>query len=126
MRRGPTTIFDDSAREPTVKASLASWYLPGLSDGIGDRLLQQTISRTIELIVHINRYPDGRRKVVSLSEITGMEGDVISIQELATFDHRGVDADGHVVGELRFTGVRPRCREKLQRAGVAFLDGGVR
>jgi pilus assembly protein CpaF len=89
-----------------------------------DQLLRQTVARTIELIIHINRYPDGRRRVVSVTEITGMEGDVISMQELVTFDHRGVDADGHVIGEARFTGVRPRCLEKLQRAGITVEHGG--
>jgi pilus assembly protein CpaF len=55
--------------------------------------------------------------VVSISEITGMEGDVISMQDIVAFDQRGVDADGKVIGELRFTGVRPQCLEKIQRAG---------
>ena len=117
-----TTIHANSPRDALNRLmSMAALATASFSD----QLLRQTVARTIELIIHINRYPDGRRKVVSVTEITGMEGEVISMQELVTFDHRGVDADGHVIGEARFTGVRPRCLEKLARAGINLGNGGV-
>jgi pilus assembly protein CpaF len=93
------------------------------SANVSERLLQQSIARALHLVIQLHRFPDGRRRVVSISEITGMEGDVISMQDIAAFAQRGVDADGKVVGELGFTGVRPQCLEKIQRAGVAMTGG---
>jgi pilus assembly protein CpaF len=93
------------------------------SANVSERLLQQSIARALHLVIQLNRFPDGRRRVVSISEITGMEGDVISMQDIAVFDQRGVGADGRVVGELGFTGVRPQCLEKIQRAGVVVEAG---
>jgi pilus assembly protein CpaF len=90
---------------------------------VSERLLQQSIARALHLVIQLNRFPDGRRRVVSISEITGMESDVISMQDIAVFDQRGVGADGRVVGELGFTGVRPQCLEKIQRAGVVVEAG---
>jgi pilus assembly protein CpaF len=117
-----TTIHANSPRDALNRLmSMAALATANYSD----LLLRQTVARTIELIIHINRYPDGRRRVVSVTEITGMEGDVISMQEIVAFEHQGVDADGHVLGVARFTGVRPRCLEKLARAGVHAGDGGM-
>jgi pilus assembly protein CpaF len=93
------------------------------SANVSERLLQQSIARALHLVIQLNRFPDGRRRVVSISEITGMESDVISMQDIAVFDQRGVGADGRVVGELGFTGVRPQCLEKIQRAGVVVEAG---
>ena len=55
--------------------------------------------------------------MVSISEITGVEGKVITMQELFIFDQRGVDKEGNVLGEMRATGVRPQCLEKIRVAG---------
>jgi pilus assembly protein CpaF len=61
---------------------------------------------------------DGSRKVTSISEITGMEGDTISMQEIFVFDKMGVTQDGKVIGRFRATGVRPKCCERLKMAGI--------
>jgi pilus assembly protein CpaF len=61
---------------------------------------------------------DGTRKVTSISEITGMEGDVITMQEIFLFEKIGVTEDGKVIGRFRATGVRPKVCEKLKTAGI--------
>jgi pilus assembly protein CpaF len=64
--------------------------------------------------------------VVSVSEISGVEGDVISLQEIFVFKQRGIDANGKVIGQYEPTGIRPKCMEKIARAGYAFKDKGPR
>ena len=61
---------------------------------------------------------DGTRKVTSISEITGMEGDVITMQEIYTFEKLGVTPEGKVIGRFRATGVRPKMWERLKTAGI--------
>jgi pilus assembly protein CpaF len=68
--------------------------------------------------VQASRLTDGTRKVVSLQEITGMEGEIISMQEIFHFEQSGVDADGKVRGRFRSTGVRPRFADRLRMFGV--------
>ena len=66
----------------------------------------------------MTRLSDGTRKVTGISEITGMEGDVISMQEIFVFDRTGIRADGKVSGRFRATGIRPQASERLAAAGV--------
>ena len=66
------------------------------------------------------RRSDGRRRVVNVSEITGMEGDVVTMQDIFHFVQRGVDGEGKVLGEMQATGIRPAFAEMLDRAGVRF------
>jgi pilus assembly protein CpaF len=61
---------------------------------------------------------DGTRKVTSISEITGMEGDIITMQEIFVFEKLGVTQEGKVVGRFRATGIRPKCGERLRTAGI--------
>jgi pilus assembly protein CpaF len=69
------------------------------------------------MVVQINRMADGTRKVTSIAEITGMEQDVITMQEIFTFQKSGVDKEGKVVGAFRATGIRPKCADALATAG---------
>ncbi len=80
------------------------------------------ISSAIGVIVQAARLTDGRRKITSISEITGMEGDIINMQEIFTFKRSGVDKDGKVCGHFCPTGVRPKFSERLQAFGVAVPD----
>lgn len=91
-----------------------------------ERLMNQTLATALNLLVHLNRFADGGRRVVSISEITGTEGDVISMQEIFVFKHHGVEADGKVIGQYQPTGIRPRCMDKIVRAGYAFKDNVFR
>jgi pilus assembly protein CpaF len=83
-----------------------------------ERAMRQQISSAIQLVVQQTRLSDGTRKVTSISEITGMEGDVITMQEIFVFEKMGVTQDGKVVGRFRATGVRPKCCERLKASGI--------
>jgi len=83
-----------------------------------ERAMRQQISSAIQVVCQQTRLSDGTRKVTSISEITGMEGDVITMQEIFTFDKVGVTQDGKVIGRFRATGVRPKCCERLRASGI--------
>ncbi|HZL93631.1 MAG TPA: CpaF family protein [Vicinamibacterales bacterium] len=83
-----------------------------------DKAMRQQIASAIHLVVQQTRLADGTRKVTSISEITGMEGDVITMQEIFLFEKAGLNKDGKVVGRFRATGVRPKCSERLKAAGI--------
>jgi len=83
-----------------------------------DKAMRQQIASAIHLVVQQTRLADGTRKVTSISEITGMEGDVITMQEVFVFEKAGLNKDGKVVGRFRATGVRPKCAERLKAAGI--------
>ena len=83
-----------------------------------DKAMRQQIASAIHLVVQQTRLADGTRKVTSISEITGMEGDVITMQEIYCFEKLGVTQDGKVVGRFRATGVRPKACERLKASGI--------
>jgi pilus assembly protein CpaF len=83
-----------------------------------EKAMRQQIASAIQLVVQQTRLADGSRKVTSISEITGMEGDVITMQEIFVFEKMGVTQDGKVMGRFRATGVRPKCAERLKGAGI--------
>ncbi|MBK8768715.1 MAG: CpaF family protein [Burkholderiaceae bacterium] len=86
------------------------------------KAMRQQIASALTAIVQIGRLSDGKRKVVSLSEITGLEGDVISLQEIFVFKQSGIDPAGNVTGSFHATGVRPRFLERLTSFGVKLPD----
>jgi pilus assembly protein CpaF len=81
------------------------------------RSVRNQIASAIDVVIQLSRLSDGRRKLVSLQEITGMEGEIVTMQEIFTFERQGVDADRNVLGEIVPTGVRPKFAEKLKLAG---------
>jgi pilus assembly protein CpaF len=89
---------------------------------MSETLVRQTISRSINLVLQLTRGTDGRRRVTSVSELTGMEGSTITLQEIFRFDQRGTDADGKVLGEYRSSGVRPKLMERIERFGIDPAD----
>jgi pilus assembly protein CpaF len=88
------------------------------STNFPERAMRQQVASAIQLVVQQTRLSDGSRKVTSISEITGMEGDVITMQEIFVFDKIGVTQDGKVIGRFRATGVRPKCCERLRASGI--------
>jgi pilus assembly protein CpaF len=82
------------------------------------RAIRQQIVSAVTVVVQVSRLTDGTRKMVSLQEITGMEGEIISMQEIFRFEQSGVDADGKVKGRFSATGVRPRFADRLRMFGV--------
>jgi pilus assembly protein CpaF len=85
---------------------------------IPQRAVRQQIASAVNVIVQVARFSDGRRRLVSVQEITGMEGEVVTMQEIFTFERHGVDAEGNVLGALLPTGVRPQFTERLRLSGI--------
>ena len=110
-----TTVHANAPRDALSRIetmiAMGATHLP-------ERAMRQQISSAIQLIVQQTRLSDGSRKVTSISEITGMEGDVITTQEIFVFEKMGVTQDGKVIGRFRATGVRPKCCERLKMSGI--------
>jgi pilus assembly protein CpaF len=85
---------------------------------LSDRAMRQQIASAINMVIQVARLSDGTRRVTSISEITGMEGDTITMQEVFTYERKGIDKDGRVIGRFRPTGVRPRFAERLKVYGM--------
>ena len=88
-----------------------------------NRAMREQISSAIDLIVQVSRLSDGTRRVTSITEVTSMEGDVITAQELFRFHRRGVSPEGIIIGDFASTGVRPLFAERLRIAGVELPAG---
>ena len=80
-----------------------------------ERAMRQQISSAIQIVVQQTRLSDGTRKITSISEITGMEGDIISMQEIFMFEKIGISPEGKAIGKFRATGVRPKTRSAPRR-----------
>jgi pilus assembly protein CpaF len=76
------------------------------------------ISSALDMVVQVSRLADGTRKVTSIAEVVGMEGEVITLQDIFVFDRQGIDADGKVIGRFHATGIRPKFADKLEVAGI--------
>lgn len=110
-----TTIHANSAREALLRLE----NLIGIAGGnLPPRAMRQQISAAIQVVIQTARLADGTRKVTSLHEITGMEGEVISSAEIFAFEQTGITADGRVEGHFRATGVRPLLADRLARFGI--------
>ncbi len=86
------------------------------------RTMRQQITSALSVVVQVSRLTDGRRKLVSVTEITGMEGEVVNMQEIFTFRRKGVDRDGRIRGHFCATGVRPKFCERLQAFGITLPE----
>jgi pilus assembly protein CpaF len=113
----------------TVHANTARDALHRLENMLGmananmpARAMRSQISSAITVVVQIARLTDGRRVVASIQEITGMEGDIITMQEIFTFKQAGIGADGKIQGHFAATGVRPQFTERLRSHGVVLPD----
>jgi pilus assembly protein CpaF len=84
------------------------------------RAIREQVASAVDAVVQIERMRDGSRKVTSITEVVGMEGDIVTMQELIKYQARGVDADGKVIGEFQYTGVQPHYTHRFEEAGVAF------
>jgi pilus assembly protein CpaF len=114
-----TTVHANTARDALSRIE-AMVGMGGVT--MSELLVRQTISRAINLVVQLTRGTDGRRRITSVSEITGMEGAVITQQDIFRFEQRGTDKDGKIVGEYRPTGVRPKVMERIEKYGINPAD----
>jgi pilus assembly protein CpaF len=110
-----TTIHANSPRDALYRLDT---MVAMTNLNIPERAVRQQISSAINLIIQVTRLSDGTRKVTQITEITGMEGDVISLQDIFVFQQDGIRPDGRVAGRFRATRVRPRCSERLSAAGI--------
>jgi len=112
---GLTTIHANSSRDALYRldtmVAMANLNIP-------ERAVRQHIASALNLILQVTRLSDGTRKVTAVTEVTGMEGDLVSLQDIFVFDRTGLRRDGKVCGRFRATGIRPRCSERLQSFGV--------
>jgi pilus assembly protein CpaF len=109
-----TTLHSNSPRD--TLARLETMVLMAGMD-LPIRAVREQISSAIELVVHQERMRDGTRKVTNITEVTGMEGDIITMTDLFVFEQVGMEA-GKVVGRIRPTGLRPKFMDKIEYAGI--------
>src|SRR5947209_13611010 len=109
-----TTVHANSQRDALARVenmvSMANLNIP-------ERAVRHQIASAVHAVVQIARMADGSRKVITVSEITGMEGDVVSMQDIFVFERQGIDESGKVRGQFRATGIRPRFAERLALSG---------
>ena len=110
-----TTIHANSPRDALYRldtmVAMANLNIP-------EKAIRQQIASAVNLMVQVSRMADGTRKVTAISEITGMESDVITMQDIFVFERLGITPEGRVRGRFRATGIRPRCAERLSASGV--------
>jgi pilus assembly protein CpaF len=110
-----TTIHANSPRDALYRldtmVAMANLNIP-------EKAIRQQIASAVNLIVQVSRLADGTRKVTAISELTGMEGEVITMQDIFLFERTGIGPDGKVLGRFRATGIRPKCSDRLASAGV--------
>jgi pilus assembly protein CpaF len=109
-----TTIHANSPRDALYRldtmVAMANLNIP-------ERAVRQQIASAVNLVVQITRFTDGARRVTAISELTGMEQDIISMQEIFVFERTGLGPDGKVLGRFKATGIRPKCSAQLQASG---------
>jgi len=116
-----TTVHANSPRDALSRLetlmSMAGMDIP-------DKALRQQVASAVHIIIQLVRLSDGSRRLVSFQEITGMEGDTVTLQEIFKFTQTGVDERGKVMGHFGPTGIRPRCADRIKSFGIE-LDSGL-
>jgi pilus assembly protein CpaF len=110
-----TTVHANSPRDALTR--IETMVAMGATN-LPERAIRHQIASALQIVVQQTRLSDGSRRVTSVSEITGMEGDVITMQEIFLFEKLGISQEGKVIGRFRATGVRPKCGERLRAAGI--------
>ena len=117
-----TTIHANSPRDALSRLEtlvlMAGFDLPV-------RAIREQVAGAVDMILQLTRMRDGTRKLTSVCEVVGLEGDVVTTQEIARFDQRGVDKDNKVRGSFVFTGVQPMCLTKFQEYGITYDVRGL-
>jgi pilus assembly protein CpaF len=109
-----STLHSNTARDGLAR--LETMVLMAGMD-LPERAIREQISSAINMVVHLSRLADGSRKIVNISEITGMEGNTIVMQDIFVYEKKGMGPDGRVLGEFLPTGVRPWFMQKLKVSG---------
>jgi pilus assembly protein CpaF len=110
-----TTVHANSPRDAIsrleVMVSMAAANMQLLS-------IRQQIASAVNLLVQPMRLTDGSRRIMSITEVTGMEGEIITLQDIFVFEKRGLSPEGRVIGRFAATGIRPKFYEKLLASGI--------
>jgi pilus assembly protein CpaF len=113
------TVHANTARDALLRVEnmigMANMQMP-------PRAARQQIASALSAVLQIQRLSDGRRKLISLAEVTGMEGEVLTMQDIFVFQQSGVDGEGQVIGQFRATGVRPKFHDRLRAFGHAVSE----
>jgi pilus assembly protein CpaF len=122
-----TTVHANSSRDALHRLETLM-LLTGVN--LPSQAMREQISSALDVIVHVTRMSDGTRRVVGVSEIVGMERDVVAMQEVFTYKKTGVSEEGKVVGQYEATGIRPKFADRLKVAGIdisssLFREGQV-
>jgi pilus assembly protein CpaF len=112
-----STIHANSTRDALTRLETMV-LMAGIS--FPERAIREWICSAVDLIVQLARLSDGTRRVVAVSEILGMEGNIITTQDIFTFERAGVDELGRVIGHHRATGIRPKFSDRLRSAGIVL------
>ena len=110
-----TTIHANTTRDALARLETMI-QMTGMR--MSERAMRQQVASAIDLVLQVARLSDGTRRVTSISEITGMEGETITMQEVFQFERTGVTPQGEVIGRFRPTGIRPRFAERLKSCGM--------
>jgi pilus assembly protein CpaF len=110
-----TTVHANSPRDALMR--IETMVAMGGVD-IPQKAVRHQLASAIDVVVQLERLSDGKRRVTSLQEITGMEGEVVTLQEIFTLERHGIDEEGRVIAEVVPTGIRPRFAERLRLAGI--------
>ena len=111
-----TTIHANSARDALARIETMC-LMAGMDLPV--RAIREQITNAVQIVIQIERHQDGSRRLGRICEITGLEGDVITMSDLFSFKHGGL-VDGHVVGQIMPTGVRPRCIERFAQHNITL------
>jgi pilus assembly protein CpaF len=110
-----TTIHANSPRDAIARmetmALMANLNLPEIA-------IRRQIASAITIVIQVSRFNDGTRRITHISEITGMEEQIVSMQDIFVFQRRGISADGRVLGTFAATGIRPKFADKLLASGI--------
>ncbi len=110
-----TTIHANSPRDALTRVETMV-AMAGLN--LSTKALRHYISSALDVVIQLTRFPDGSRKMTSLQEITGMEGEIVTLQEIFIFEQSGVDQNGRVRGRFRASGIRPKFMKRVQAQGI--------
>ncbi len=115
-----TTIHANTARDAMLRLETMI-SLSGIS--IQEKAMRQMVSSSVNVVIQLVRHSDGGRRMISLSEITGMESGVISMQDIFVFERHGMNEQGMIMGRFVSTGVRPRFADRCRLFGTPLMDG---
>jgi pilus assembly protein CpaF len=110
-----TTIHANTPRDSLTRLE-SMIMMTGVQ--LPEKAMRFMTSSALDLIIQASRLPDGSRKIVSISEVVGLEGDMVTLQDIFVFEKKGIGEDGKVLGRFRATGIRPKFADKLEMAGV--------